>query len=233
MLEAGAIDDGSFLDGFGHPLNLSPGILAVVDDDVDISPADADGVDFAIVLPKKLLVLLKVPIGADAFDEEIGPEDCGLRALVALGGAKGEGDDVLLFAHAGCRSLEYGNRFDFDIDAAGESGYGVGGAGGWVGREVATVDLVDGGEVLHAAEKDGGFGDVGEGESGGGEDGFEVGHDLSDLVFDVAADDVTVGLQRDLAAEEEELAAGADGLGIGPDGGGGVVGVDDGAAHRP
>jgi len=232
VLKARAIDDGSFLDGFGNALNLSPRVLAVVDDDVDVGAANSYGVDLAVVLPKKLLVLFKVPIGANAFDEEFSPEQRGLRALIALGGAEGEGYDVLFFAHAGCRALEYGNRFDFDIHAAGESGDGVGGAGGRVGGEIATVDLVDGREVLHAAEEDGGFGDVGKGESGGGEDGLEVGHNLSDLLFDVTANDVAIGLERDLTAEEKELTTGADGLRIGANGGGGVVGVDDGAAHR-
>ena len=124
----------------------------------------------------------------------------------------------------------HGDAFDFDEGVFREAGYLDGGTGGWhvaFWGEVAGVDLVHGGEVVHVLEEDGGLENVGEREVDGVEDGAEVFADALGLLGDAAFDEVAGGgVDGDLAGGVDEIAD-TDGLRVGADGGGSVGGGDD------
>lgn len=90
---------------------------------------------------------------------------------------------------------------------------------------MAGVDGVDGGEVGHVLDEQGGLHgavDVGPRRA---ENGGQVAEDLFGLGLDPGGDGAAGRVHRDLTGDEDEIAD-ALGLGIGADGGGGLVRVD-------
>src|SRR5581483_186337 len=115
----------------------------------------------------------------------------------------------------------HGRHLDLHLRPHRQRRDGDGGAGGIGLGDVGLVDLVDGGEVAHAGEEDGGLDDVREREARGTEDCLQVLERLAGLRGDVAGDQLAGGgIERDLAGDEDEVAAfdrrgiGADGLGL-------------------
>ncbi len=96
--------------------------------------------------------------------------------------------------------------------------------------QIAGVDGVHGGEVVHVLQKDHGLDHAGEVGAGGGKHGFQVLEDPGGLLDDAARDDLAGGgIERDLAGGVDEVAE-TDGLRVGPDGGGSIGGSDGGLA---
>ena len=88
------------------------------------------------------------------------------------------------------------------------------------------VDFVERGEVGHVRQEARGLDDVLHGETGGGEDGFDVSAGLLGLFGDGRAFDLAAcRVDAELAGEIEKF-SGANGLGVGADGGRGVFGMN-------
>jgi hypothetical protein len=116
--------------------------------------------------------------------------------------------------------LKGGHDLDLDEGTEGEGGDLNGGTSGFVVAESLGVEGIDFGEIGHVGEKDGGFDDGRESEALGGEEGGDVGEDLTGLAFDIGGVDFSGGgIDGDLAGAEEEAAV-LDSLGVGADGGG-------------
>ena len=101
------------------------------------------------------------------------------------------------------------------------------GRAGGVGLvEVRCVNFVHGAEICNVGEEDGGLDHVLEGEAGGLQHGAQIFKHLGGLFHDTAFHQKTGGgIQGNLSGSNDQ-AVGADGLGIGAHGGGGLIGVD-------
>jgi len=108
----------------------------------------------------------------------------------------------------------------------------------WCGRvghalrsEIRAIDSIHGREVAEILEKYGGLDRFGKAASARFKDGLEVLKDLGGLLGDAAGYHLLGGrVECDLAGGEDQV-AGPHALGIGSDGGGGLVGCDDCFAH--
>ncbi len=88
------------------------------------------------------------------------------------------------------------------------------------------VDFVERGEVGHIRQEACGLDDILHGKSGGGEDGFDVLAGLFGLLGDGRAFDFAAcRVDAELAGEIEKF-SGANGLGVGADGGRGLFGMN-------
>ena len=96
--------------------------------------------------------------------------------------------------------------------------------------EVTAHYLVDGREVTQISEEDVELDDILQRTASGFGHGLEVLENLHGLGFEALDQFHCLGIQRNLAGQVNGI-AGLDRLGVGADGSGGLVGVDDGLAH--
>jgi len=115
---------------------------------------------------------------------------------------------------------------DLDAGAFGERGHLDGGAGGLVGAEGLGVEFVELGEEPEVRQEHGGLHHVQHAAIGRLEHRPEVGQDLLHLGGEGGVDQLPRGgVEGDLPGGVDEAAL-QDGLAVGPDGGGGLVGLD-------
>src|SRR5271166_5371979 len=123
--------------------------------------------------------------------------------------------------------VRQGDNVDFDEHILGEAGDLDGGARGRIGSKMVRVDLVHGGEVVHAFQKDGGLDHLRQRAAGGGQNARDVLQNALGLRGDVSGNELLGGgIEGDLAGEKDE-AVGLDGLGVRADGFGAGGGGDD------
>jgi hypothetical protein len=93
--------------------------------------------------------------------------------------------------------------------------------------EGGGVEGVQGWEIGHVLQEDRAFNDMGGGQAGGAKQAFDIDEDLLGLAGEIGGVYfASGGIDGDLTGGEEKL-AGAHGLGVGSDGGGGLGGADD------
>jgi len=125
-------------------------------------------------------------------------------------------------------SMAVSNDFDLDQCPLGQGLDRHAGAGGLFG-EVGGIDLVEGGEISHVAQKTGGFDDIAHCRTGGSQNGLQIFADAVGLLGDVLTYHASrSGIEGDLSGGEDKVVD-DHGLGIGADGGRGIVGMDLGA----
>lgn len=125
-----------------------------------------------------------------------------------------------------CCALGEGDHVDFDAEVTRESGYLDGGAGRRVAGEIAGVDFVHGGKIIHVLEEDAEANGAVERGAGGFDDGFEILEDALGLLSSIAIESFAGGgIEGGLARDEDET-MGFDGLGIGADGFRTIIGGD-------
>ncbi len=114
----------------------------------------------------------------------------------------------------------HGNHFHFDPGTHRKGCHGECRPGRVGLGHVGLVDLVDGREVRHVREKDGGLHDMGERQARRGENALQVFHGLARLRRHVARHQLAGrGVERDLARDEQQVPVldrrriGANGLG--------------------
>ena len=122
-----------------------------------------------------------------------------------------------------------GDDFDFDQGIFGQPGYLHGGArrsGAAIGLKIFSINCIHSGEVGHIFKEDRRFDDAGEVQSCGGENGLQVLENAMGLGLDAACNQLSSsGVDGDLAGGKNEI-ANANCLGVGPDGGRRLRGLD-------
>ena len=120
-----------------------------------------------------------------------------------------------------------GDDIDLDQHVCREAGDLNGGTRRWVGGEVASVNIVHRGKVVHALEEHGSLDHLGQRTSGGGQNARDVQENALGLRRNVSNDQLLgSGIERDLAGQENQ-AVSLDGLGVGSNGFGSGAGGDD------
>ena len=111
--------------------------------------------------------------------------------------------------------LRQSDDVDLHQHVLGQAGDLDGRTRGRIGGEVAAVNFVHGGEVVHALQKDGGLDHLRQRAAGGGQNACDVLQDALGLRGDVSGDELLrVGIERDLSGEKDK-SVGLDGLGVG------------------
>jgi len=125
---------------------------------------------------------------------------------------------------------DQGNGFDFDQRAQGQLGDGHSGSGRGLLGEKCAVNAVDHAKIGHIGDEDGGFDDGVEASARGLQHGLEIGHDLPGLRLQSFLHLARGRVDADLSGSVDQIAD-FDGLRVGADRGGSVLGVDDLSGH--